>query len=62
MRAARERLDSYAASVIAVRPDGFWDKQRVDNYCTKAHGDGEVSERASLIKRACMCVYIRIRV
>lgn len=33
-------LGAYAASVIVVRPDGFWDK-RVDS-CTKSHKEGEV--------------------
>ncbi|KAJ8687535.1 hypothetical protein QAD02_023329 [Eretmocerus hayati] len=28
-------------SLVVLRPDGFWDKQRVDNYCTKSHGDTE---------------------
>lgn len=31
---------SSAASVIVLRPDGFWDK-RVDS-CTKSHKEGEV--------------------
>lgn len=30
------------ANLIVVRPDAFWDKQRVDN-CTKTHKEGEVS-------------------
>lgn len=33
-------LGASAASVIVVRPDGFWDK-RVDS-CTKSHKEGEV--------------------
>lgn len=33
-------LGPHAASVIVLRPDGFWDK-RVDN-CTKSHKDDEV--------------------
>ncbi|XP_017882397.2 SEC14 domain and spectrin repeat-containing protein 1-B, partial [Ceratina calcarata] len=32
-------LGSYGASVVVVRPDGFWDK-RVDS-CTKSHKEGE---------------------
>ncbi|KAG7188142.1 hypothetical protein KM043_013361 [Ampulex compressa] len=34
-------LDSLAASVIIVRPDGFWDK-RVDS-CTKSNKEGELT-------------------
>lgn len=35
-------LGSDLASMIVLRPDAFWDKQRVDN-CTKIRKEGEVS-------------------
>jgi hypothetical protein len=34
-------LGADAVSVIVLRPEAFWDKQRVDN-CTRTHRDGEV--------------------
>lgn len=34
-------IDATAATVIVIRPDAFWDKQRVEN-CTKSHKKGEV--------------------
>ena len=37
-------LGTSAASVIVVRPDGFWDK-RVDS-CTKSHKEGEVGDKS----------------
>lgn len=68
IRRASLRLGSAAATVIALRPDGFWDKQRVDNYCTRARGDGEVSERAPALRYCivrpriqCICAKVRAR-
>jgi hypothetical protein len=31
-----------AVSVIVLRPEAFWDKQRVDN-CTRTRKEGEVT-------------------
>lgn len=36
------------ANLIVLRPDAFWDKQRVDN-CTKSHKEGEVSIKCAWI-------------
>lgn len=34
-------LGSSIANLLVLRPDAFWDKQRVDN-CARMHKDGEV--------------------
>lgn len=44
MRLSTILLGTSAASVIVVRPDGFWDK-RVDS-CTKSHKEGEVGNES----------------
>jgi hypothetical protein len=31
-----------AAAIIVLRPEAFWDKQRVDN-CTRTQKEGEVT-------------------
>lgn len=33
----------YLKLMLVIRPDAFWDKQRMDNYCTKPQKKGEVS-------------------
>lgn len=57
-----EDEEEVTARLIALRPDGFWDKQRVDNYCTRvitsAQGDRrEVSERFAALS---MLAYKRV--
>ncbi|XP_031789486.1 uncharacterized protein LOC100679567 isoform X4 [Nasonia vitripennis] len=54
IRQACLQLGPRSASVIAVRPDGFWDNHRVDNYCTKSHRDGE----PIYVSLNRLCVYV----
>ncbi|OXU25614.1 hypothetical protein TSAR_004154 [Trichomalopsis sarcophagae] len=54
IRQACLQLGPRAASVIAVRPDGFWDNHRVDNYCTKSHRDGQ----PIYVSLNRLCVYV----
>jgi hypothetical protein len=39
-------LGADAAAIIVLRPEGFWDKQRVDN-CTRTQKEGEVTPDVS---------------
>lgn len=40
-RQVSQVLGSSLATLLVLRPDAFWDKQRVDN-CARVHKDGEV--------------------
>lgn len=43
----------YLKSLIVIRPDAFWDKQRVEN-CAKAQKKGEVSQSHAFYYFCCL--------
>lgn len=52
-RQVSQVLGSSLATLLVLRPDAFWDKQRVDN-CARVHKEGEVLSHIAY----CCIIYI----